>query len=170
MPLRWPSRPARAESQSQQVASRPNSFSHFYAHAQDSMPLDPNFRVVLKATPGSANQFTMAVDYQPSSRLTTQSCEHNLRAQLECRSVARRAAFLRPRGGNGLTLRNGAALPHDQRSGIPTSSAELSIHLFHTVTVNNERGHCRVLIECHQTRSTLASRSAVCMPQWRDRS
>src|ERR1700730_15898922 len=45
----------------------------------------------------------------------------------------------RPRGGNGLTLRNEAALPHNQRNGIPTSPAEQLIHRFHIITVNHER-------------------------------
>ena len=36
----------------------------------------------------------------------------------------------RPRGGNGLTLRNDAALPHNQRNGKATSPAELLIHRY----------------------------------------
>src|ERR1700730_4509380 len=45
----------------------------------------------------------------------------------------------RPRGGNGLTLRNEAAVPHNQRNATATSRAELLVHQFHIVTVNNER-------------------------------
>ena len=49
----------------------------------------------------------------------------------------------RPRGGNGLALRNVAALAHNQRNGTATSRAELLVHQFHIVTVSNERRHFR---------------------------